>query len=257
VNISEIIYLLIVGYPVPQSFINPIYPQWVQSIGGLQLTLIITLFAVVFSFIPGICFAGIKEMNTEQINRTSVLHFWVIIIKTFLSGIIMIIRACPLMVLILLVFTLPYPLFGLRIPLVIRAVIAMTIYSSVYMAQIFSSGLCAVKNESIEAAKVLGISKLKIFIHIQLPVAFRVMIPALLGLIITVFKDSSILMVVGVGELTFTAKQITVSQPVNYFLLLLIVVLMYWFVSTIGSIFVKTLEKRWNVKSKIFNEDLL
>jgi putative glutamine transport system permease protein len=99
----------------------------------------------------------------------------------------------------------------------------------------------------LDAARTLGLSPWQILWRIRLPIALRTMLPALLGQAITVFKDTSVLAVVAVGELTYTARQVQVSQPVSYGLLLLLVLLIYWSVATAGSVLVARLDARWQL----------
>ncbi len=70
------------------------------------------------------------------------------------------------------------------------------------------------------------------------------MLPALLGLAITVFKDTSVLVVVAAGELTYTSRQVQTAAPVNYAMVLGIVIVIYWSIAAFGSIVVSRIEKR-------------
>jgi ABC-type amino acid transport system permease subunit len=135
----------------------------------------------------------------------------------------------------------------LRLPAVVLAVAAFSIYNGVYLSGIIRSGLSAVQPGWLDAARTLGLSPWQILWRIRLPIALRTMLPALLGQAITVFKDTSVLAVVAVGELTYTARQIQVSQPVSYGLLLLLVLLIYWSVATAGSALVARLDTHWKI----------
>ena len=178
------------------------------------------------------------------------------IINLISKGIVHLIRGIPLVIIILLVYCLPYPIFSIRIPIAVSGLVAITIYSSIYMSTIFASGFNAVPDELLESAKILGLNKWQILMKIQIPIAFRVMLPTFLNLFITVFKDTSILSVVGVCELTFTAKQMTTAEPVNYFLLLFLVILIYWTIATFGSALVKILENNFDRNYQLNKEVL-
>jgi ABC-type amino acid transport system permease subunit len=143
------------------------------------------------------------------------------------------------------VFYLPYRLGALRVPPVVLAVAAFSLYAGVYLSEAIRSGFGAVDSGWVDAARVLGLSGRQILWRIKLPIALRVMVPAMLGQAITVFKDTSVLTVVAVGELTFSARQIQVSEPANYAVVLLLVLLIYWSVATAGSVLVYCLEAVW------------
>ena len=131
------------------------------------------------------------------------------------------------------------------------AVSAFSLYSSVYLSDIFRSGFRAVDPGWIDAARVLGLSKRQILLRIKLPTALRAMLPALLGLAITVFKDTSVLVVVAVGELTYSARQIQVAHPAYYAVVLGVVIFMYWSVATAGSIVCSRLEKTLSLELSV------
>ena len=150
------------------------------------------------------------------------------------------------MILVLLVYYLPYSLFALRLPAVILAVIAFSLYTAAYLCDIFLSGFNAVDQQWINAAKVLGLNHTQILFKIKLPIAIRAMLPAMLGLGITVFKDTSVLVVVAVGELTYSARQLQTAEPVNYALVMAMVILMYFTIATSGAAMTGIFEKKWN-----------
>lgn len=155
------------------------------------------------------------------------------------------VRGVPIMILVLLTFYLPSRLFGLRMPAVFLAVGAFSLYAGVYLSEIFRSGFRVVDQRCIDAARTLGLGPWAILLQIRLPIAARAMTPALVGLAITVFKDTSVLVVVAVAELTCTGRLIQASAPGNYALVLSLILLLYWSIATAGATLVARLERRW------------
>jgi ABC-type amino acid transport system permease subunit len=244
-TMPHILWKLWKGYPTSLEFINSDYPVFMQTLAGLQLTILITFLSICVAFIPAAVFAYIYH---KALKRGSSKYFSgriAIFAKYLIITVVEFFRGIPLVLLVLLVFILPYPLFGIRLPLVLRAVIAMSIYAGIYIFTIFLSGFKAVSEDLLAAAKVMGLNRFQIFIKLQLPLSVRVMLPTFLSMVITVFKDSSVLYVAGVCELTFTSRQIIISQPGDYFFILFSVLAIYWGIATAGSLVVKLLEEKY------------
>ncbi len=229
------------GFPVADEFLNHRYPGFLQSTGGLQLSLLLTASALFFGAFPGLVLALLRgeEKQNRSLPVRMIKWFGAAVSRTITETV----RAIPVMTIVLLFFYLPYPLLKLRVPPVVLAVAALSLYASVYLGEILRSGLKAVAPETLEAAKLLGLRPLTILIRIRLPIAFRTMLPAVTSLLITIFKDTSVLTAVAVGELTYTGRQLFTADPESYQLILIIIVFIYWSISFLGSKIVKHFEK--------------
>lgn len=118
------------------------------------------------------------------------------------------IRGTPMVVQIMFIyFALPIAL-GVRLPAISAGVLALVVNSSAYLAEIVRGGLLSVPNGLREAGLAMGLPLRKVVLHIVGPVAFRRMIPALGNQFIIGLKDTSLLIVIGVGELTRTGQEI-------------------------------------------------
>lgn len=247
-NFPEIVNILIFGYPVSQEFLDPAFPLFLQSSGGLILSLIITLVCIGVGSGGGIGFAILRHLQYTITKKSPFYGLGYIISK--ITGLFTeTILAIPILVLVLVCFYLPYPLFGLRIPAIILGIFAFSLYASVYICEEIRSGFNAIPPDLIHTARVLGISPLVIFLKVRLPIVVRVTIPSFLGVCITVFKDSSVLMAVGVGEITFVSRQISVSNPSNYALILFLVIGIYWSIAYLLSFVARILEANLKIKS--------
>ena len=96
--------------------------------------------------------------------------------------------------------------------LVTRAIIGFVLFTSAYVAEIVRGGLQSVPAGQIEAAQALGLSPFRTTRRIVLPQALRAVIPALVGQFISLYKDTSLVFIIGLTELLAVAQNIT-KQP--------------------------------------------
>ena len=200
--------------------------------GGLLLTLILAGVGIVASFPLALLLA---------LGRASTFP----VIRLFCVAYIELIRGVPLITLLFMAkFILPLmvaregdvSLLGVKLLEmndVVRAMAAITIFSSAYLAEIIRGGLQAVPRGQVEAAQALGLGTARILALIVLPQALRAVIPALVGQFIALFKDTSLVVIVGLTELLKAAQQVT-AQPDfigRQAEALMFVALIYWVVA--------------------------
>jgi general L-amino acid transport system permease protein len=169
--------------------------QW----GGLLLNLIVAAVAVAVSFPIGLLLA---------LGRRSTLP----VVSTFCIGFIELVRGVPLLTLLIFGrFVLPLLLPpGLALPQLVRAMFMITIFSSAYVAEIVRGGLQGIPQGQYEAARGLGLSATRTMALIALPQALRATIPSMVGHVISVFKDTSLLAALDFfSELLDTAERAT------------------------------------------------
>jgi His/Glu/Gln/Arg/opine family amino acid ABC transporter permease subunit len=132
---------------------------------------------------------------------------------------------------------------GRDFPLLWRAVIALMLAYSAFLAEIFRAGLQAVDKGQIEAAKALGLNGWQRFRHIVFPQAFRMVLPPLGNDFVAMVKDSSLVSVLGVTDITQLAK-VTAAGNFRYFETYNVAALLY-LTMTIGlSLLLRRLEAR-------------
>ena len=98
------------------------------------------------------------------------------------------------------------PSTGRDFPLIWRAVIALTLAYASFLAEVFRAGLLSVDKGQIEAAEALGLSRWQRFRHVVFPQAFRTILPPLGNDFVAMIKDSSLVSVVGVADITQLGK---------------------------------------------------
>ncbi len=170
--------------------------------GGLLLSLMLAIFAIFFSFPIGVLLALGRQSKLPAVKTLSVMY-------------IELIRGVPLITL-LFMGQLMLPLFmpNVTIDRVIRAVVAMILFAAAYMAENVRGGLQSIPKGQYEAADALGLSGWQKMVFIILPQALRAVIPVLVGQFIGLFKDTSLVYLVGLLDLLGIARGV-LANP-NY-----------------------------------------
>lgn len=172
------------------------------SWGGLMLNLLVAAVGIVASFPIGVLLA---------LGRRSRLP----VVKLFSTLFIELVRGVPLIT-ILFLGSLLLPLFlpeNVRIDRVIRAIIGITMFSAAYMAENVRGGLQAIPQGQYEAARAIGLSGPLTTGLIILPQALRLVIPAIVGQFIALFKDTTLLIIVGINEILGIGKSLVLGNP--------------------------------------------
>ena len=113
-------------------------------------------------------------------------------------------------------------------------VIALSIYTSAFIAEEIRSGISAIPRTKLEASRACGLSFLQSMRYVILPQAFRIVVPPLISQSLNLFKNSSLCMVIGVAELTYMARQIE-SHTARVFEPFTVATLLYLSVSLLVS----------------------
>src|SRR5215469_1216786 len=163
--------------------------------GGLPVTLILATFGLAFGFPLGIVVALGRRSKLPAIHSLSVLY-------------VELIRGVPLISLLFMASVM-FPLFmpdGVNLDKLLRAQIAVVLYAGAYLAEVIRGGLQAVPRGQHEAADALGLSYWQKNRLIILPQAIRHVIPPLVNTFIAFFKDTSLVLIIGIFDLLTTAK---------------------------------------------------
>lgn len=184
------------GTPLPTISTN----LW----GGLLLTVMIATVGIVLSFPMGVMLALGRRSELPAVRFLSTLYIEVI-------------RGIPL-VTILFMADLMLPLFlpgEWRLDRVARAMGGVTLFSAAYVAENVRGGLQAIPSGQVEAANALGLSGVQTNVYIVLPQALRSVIPANVGLFISLLKDTTLVTIIGLLELLGIGRAI-LAQPASF-----------------------------------------
>ena len=163
--------------------------------GGLPVTLILATSGLGFGFPLGILVALGRRSKLPAIRSLCVLY-------------VELIRGVPLISLLFMASVM-FPLFmpdGINIDKLLRAQIAFILFAGAYLAEVVRGGLQAVPSGQDEAADALGLSYWRKNGLIMLPQAIRHVIPPLVNTFIAFFKDTSLVLIIGIFDLLTTAK---------------------------------------------------
>ena len=168
--------------------------------GGLLLTLILAVVGIVVSFPMGVFLALCRQSNLRAIRWVSTTY-----IET--------VRGVPLIT-ILFMGNVLTPIFmpGFDINQVLRMMLGITFFSAAYMAENVRGGLQGIPRGQHEAAQAVGLNYVQTTLFIVLPQALRSVIPAIVGQFIALFKDTSLVAIVGLIELLGVSKSV-INNP--------------------------------------------
>ena len=169
---------------------TPLEPVSTNLWGGLLLTFLLALVGILLSFPFGVLLALGRRSSLPAVRLLSTAY-------------IELIRAVPL-VTVLFMASIMLPLFlpgEIRIDRVLRAMGGITLFSAAYVAENVRGGLQAIPSGQIEAAQALGLSTYRMNRHIVLPQALRSVIPANVGLFISLLKDTPLVYILGLLEI--------------------------------------------------------
>ncbi len=119
-------------------------------------------------------------------------------------------RGTPILVQLLIIYYL-LPFLGLNVPPVLAAIIALTLNTVAFQAEIFRGGLLAIARGQMEAARMVGIHKWTARRHVLVPQIFRLVISSLVNETISILKNSSLVSVIAVTELMRVSQQIVAT----------------------------------------------
>lgn len=131
----------------------------------------------------------------------------VVLLRWLATAFVEVFRNTPLLVQIFFVF-FGLPRVGLRLSPFQSGLLALSLYTAAYNAEVFRAGLEAVPRGLREAAAALGLTPWQSFRHIILPVAVRISLPALGNNFVALVKNSSLVSTIGMVELTFVARDL-------------------------------------------------
>ncbi|MDE0147606.1 MAG: amino acid ABC transporter permease [Rhodospirillaceae bacterium] len=176
------------------DFLGVISNHYNAFLAGAVMTAVVSAVCIAAGMILGLWLSfGLISQN-RPIRRASAAYrsFW---------------RGTPILVQLLIVFYL-LPTIGVDVPPIAAAIIALTMNTAAFQAEIFRGGLLSIPSGQVEAARMLGIGILSIRIRILIPQMMRLVLPALINETISILKNSSLISVIAVTELMRTSQQV-------------------------------------------------
>ncbi len=194
---------------------------------GLWITLKISFLAAILTFFIGI-FVALMKLSSYQF------------LKDIATVYITIIRGTPLLVQIFLFYFIVANIFELE--RFVAGVLALGIFFGAYMAEILRGAIQSIDKGQLEAANSLGITNFQAMRHIILPQAFKRALPTLVGELIALVKDSSLVSVISITDLTKVGKEI-VANTFSPFETWIVIALVYLTITSVLSYIGHRIEK--------------
>ncbi|MGX7417676.1 ABC transporter substrate-binding protein/permease [Carnobacterium gallinarum] len=174
--------------------VKPIFSFWEYFAKGTGYTILIAFVSVIFGIALGTLLALMRLSKSK-------------LIRTFAGAYVEFVRGTPMMIQVMFIY------FALgvviNIPALLAGIIAVSLNSGAYICEIIRSGLNSVSKGQTEAARSLGMGKTETMRFIIFPQALKNIWPALGNEFITVIKESSIVSIIGVGDLIYQTKVVT------------------------------------------------
>ncbi len=231
------------GYYVYAGETLASYTKWKPGlmVVGLWITLKVSLIATIFGIVIGVI-GGLSRISQNPALRWSTIVY------------VEIIRGSPLMVQIILwYFVLGTVIndllaaYGLgRLPAFWYGVASLACFAGAYVTEIVRAGIQSIHRGQTEAARSLGMSYAQSMLHVILPQALRRILPPLAGQFISLIKDSSLLGIIAIREVTKAAREVVTAslQPFEVYLVLLVLYLVLTFSLSMA---LQRLEKRMTI----------
>lgn len=220
-----------------------------RIMGGLVITLELTVIAMVIGFAVGMVVAVMRMSDNWLLRGVSGAYIWFF-------------RGTPLLVQLLFwgFAAVLFPKIGLGIPwgptfiewntndvisLFAAAILGLGLNEGAYMAEIVRAGLLSVSAGQSEASRAMGFSRLNTLRYVVIPQAMKVIIPPVGNEVISMLKTTSLVIVIGVGDLLYNTQQIY-AQNLKQIPLLIVASLWYILLTTILTMAQSRLEKKYS-----------
>jgi len=197
---------------------------------GMRMTLVISMSSILFAIFIGLV-VSLMRLSGGKIP------------DLLAKGYVDIIRGTPLIIqAFFLYFGIP-DILNIRIDNLTAGIIIISLNAGAYMSEVFRGGILSVSNGQTEAARSLGLSKGKTMWKVIIPQAVKNMVPAFVNQMIISLKDTSLLSVIGLGELT-QRGQIIVAATYNSFEIYFIIGVMYFIMIKLISLLGDLVERK-------------
>ncbi len=209
------------------SFMQKYYGFFID---GTSITLILSLFGVAFGVVIGVILALMKLSKN-------------ILLKSFSTAYIELVRGTPLLVQLYIIYYGLPRITGIDFEDITLGIIAISINSAAYVAEIIRAGILSIDKGQLEAARSLGMTHRMAMTNIIIPQAFKNILPALGNEFIVLIKESAIVSVVGIHDLMYNADTVR-GNTYKPFAPLIVAAFIYFTITFILSKLLSLMERR-------------
>ena len=166
-----------------------------KFIDGWKVTVLISLASLVASTLIGLIFALARQSR-------------ILVLRYFSKIYVELIRGTPLLVQIMIFFYVVAEAFGVENRYFV-GVLTLSVFSGAYISEIFRAGIESIGKSQLEAARAVGFTEVQTYRYVIFPQALRQTLPPLAGQFASLIKDSSLLSIIAVKELTLNAQEVS------------------------------------------------
>jgi len=220
-----------------ETFIDKFIAQegYKLTLTGLTNTALIAVFGLLIGFLLGCVIAVIKLVPSKSVIAK--------ILKKICDLYVAIFRGTPMVVQLLLLHFAVFPAMGLNLNDVVEASLIFGLNSASYISEIMRGGINSIDVGQMEAGRSLGLNYTKTMIKVIIPQAFKNILPTLGNEFIALIKETSVLSLIAVTDLTKSFKAIAESTY-EYFIPYIMLAITYFLIVYLISLLVKFIEKR-------------
>ena len=203
--------------------------RWIYFWHGLEVTIVLTILALFFGFLLGVLISMLRTSSVKFCQKIANLY-------------VTIIRGTPLLVQLLIMYYVIFAEYR-AMPKIIVAAVAFSLNSGAYISEIIRGGIESVSNGQKEAARSLGLSEFSTQLYVVMPQALKNSLPSLIGEGISLFKETSIVGWIGLGDIMRGADDIR-SLTATAFESLVAAAIIYLAITLIFTKIMSKIEKR-------------
>lgn len=207
--------------------------NWQLLAQGVLMTVLLTVLTMLIAVPGGILLAAMRMSRSRTLVATSTCF-----VEFF--------RNVPIILVVYWAFYVMPILSGLSLPAFVTGLAALALNNSAYNSETFRSGLNSIRRGQREAGLALGMSGAQTFFQVVLPQAWRRVLPVLASAWVSLFKDTSLVSVIAVGELTYTAMSIR-AQTFRVMEMLTAMAAIYWLLGYPQAKLADWINKRYGV----------
>jgi len=196
---------------------------------GTEITVLFTILVMIISLIGAIPVALARLSNYRLIR-------WAVTVY------VNVFRATPLLIQLIYIYY-ALPIFGIRLSPFTAGLVGLSLHYIPFIAEVYRSGIQAIPQGQRDAAQALGLSRWLINRKVIFPQAFRIVIPSLGNLFVSLVKDTSLLSVLTVTELVFSGELIA-ARTYDYFTEYTLVFVFYLVLGSVAIWLVQLVERR-------------
>ncbi|KQT52527.1 MULTISPECIES: amino acid ABC transporter permease [unclassified Aureimonas] len=196
---------------------------------GAIWTIVLSLLGFVGGTILGLPLAMARAARKRWVSRTASLY-------------VQLVQGIPLPVLMFVVY-FGMSIYGYNVSALVAAGMAMTLYSSAFLGEIWKGCLQSVPKTQWEAGECLALTSYQRFVYVILPQALRIAVPPTVGFMVQIVKNTSYSVVIGFIDLTYAAKVIN-NSTFNPFVVFTLAALIYFAICFPMSVYARRFERR-------------